>query len=32
MNDKWYVACIRTFLIQYSKAAVDQLQGRCVIV
>jgi hypothetical protein len=32
MNDEWYVARIRTFLIQYSKAVVEQLQGRCVIV
>jgi hypothetical protein len=32
MNDAWYVARIRTFLIQYSKAVVEQLQGRCVIV
>ena len=32
MNDAWYVARIRTFLIQYSKAVVGQLQGRCVIV
>jgi hypothetical protein len=32
MNDEWYVTRIRTFLIQYSKAVVEQLQGRCVIV
>ena len=32
MNDAWYVARIRTFLIQYSKAVVEQLQGRCIIV
>jgi hypothetical protein len=32
MNDEWYVARIRTFLLQYSKAVVEQLQGRCVIV
>ena len=32
MNDAWYVARIRTFLIQYGKAVVEQLQGRCVIV
>lgn len=32
MNDAWYVARIRTFLIQYSKAVVEQLQRRCVIV
>jgi hypothetical protein len=32
MNDAWYVARIRTFLIQYSQAVVEQLQGRCVIV
>jgi hypothetical protein len=32
MNDEWYVVRIRTFLLQYSKAVVEQLQGRCVIV
>jgi hypothetical protein len=32
MNDAWYIARIRTFLIQYSKAVVEQLQGRCVVV
>ena len=32
MNDAWYVGRIRTFLIQYSRAVVEQLQGRCVIV
>ena len=32
MNDAWYVGRIRTFLMQYSKAVVQQLQGRCVIV
>jgi transposase len=32
MNDAWYVARIRTFLIQYSKALIDQQEGRCVIV
>ena len=32
MNDEWYVARIRTFLIRYSAAVVEQLQGRCVIV
>ena len=31
MNDEWYVARIRIFLIQYSKA-IEQQQGRCVIV
>jgi transposase len=32
MNDAWYVARIRTFLIQYSKALIDQQEGRCIIV
>ena len=32
MNDKWYAARIRTFLLQYSRAVVEQQQGRCVIV
>jgi hypothetical protein len=32
MNDDWYVTRIRTFLIQYSKAVVEQMQGRCIIV
>ena len=32
MNDAWYVGRIRTFLIHYSRAVVEQLQGRCVIV
>jgi hypothetical protein len=32
MNDGWYIARIRSFLIQYSKAVLEQLQGRCVIV
>jgi transposase len=32
MNDEWYAARIRTFLLQYSRAVVDQQEGRCVIV
>ena len=32
MNDAWYVARIRTFLIQYSKALIDQQEGRCIVV
>jgi hypothetical protein len=32
MNDEWYAARIRTFLLQYSRAIVEQQQGRRVIV
>jgi len=32
MNDSWYVARIRTFLIQYNKALIEELKGQCVIV
>ena len=32
MNDDWYVARIRTFLIQYAKALKEEEQQRCVIV
>ena len=32
MNDAWYVGRIRTFLIQYSRAVVEQQQGRSVLV
>ena len=32
MNDEWYAARIRTFLLQYSRAVVEQQQGRCIIV
>ena len=32
MNDSWYVARIRTFLIQYNKALIEEQQGLCVIV
>ena len=32
MNDAWYVARVRTFLLQNSEAVVEQLQGRCVLV
>jgi hypothetical protein len=32
MNDSWYVARIRTFLIQYHKALIEEQQGLCVIV
>jgi hypothetical protein len=32
MNDVWYTARIRTFLIQYSEALKEELAGRCIIV
>jgi hypothetical protein len=32
MNDAWYTARIRTFLIQYSEALKEERAGRCVIV
>ena len=32
MNDEWYAVRIRTFLLQYSRAVVEQQQRRCVIV
>lgn len=32
MNDEWYAGRIRTFLLQYSRAIVEQQQDRCVIV
>ena len=32
MNDEWYAGRVRTFLLQYSRAIVEQQQGRSVIV
>ena len=32
MNDSWYVARIRTFLIQYNKALIEEQKGQRVIV
>ena len=32
MNDVWYTARIRTYLIQYSEALKEEEAGRCVIV
>ena len=32
MNDVWYTARIRTFLIQYSEALKEEQAGRCIIV
>jgi hypothetical protein len=32
MNDEWYIARIRTFLLQYHMAVLKQLKGECVIV
>ena len=32
MNDVWYTARIRTYLIQYSEALKEEEVGRCVIV
>ena len=31
-EDEWYAARIRTFLLQYSRAIVEQQESRCVIV
>jgi hypothetical protein len=32
MNDVWYAARIRTFLIQYSQALKEEQAGQCIIV
>jgi transposase len=32
MNDVWYTARIRTFLIQYSEALKEEQAGQCIIV
>ncbi len=32
MNDTWYVARIRAFLIQYSAALQAEARGECVLV